>query len=175
MYQLFHYIKNCRTDSRVLKGKGHLLDQHVLVRVRVTVTIPGTVLIDPAVIIFAQERTGMGFYNVIAIFIQVQVSINELVLLHLQPFGNANPKPLIRIRGVRAQKVEVIGKDRSHLRVMLGDGYKTTKAVMFGAAGRQGELRPGMAIDVLAQLRVDRWNGADRLDVEIKDFRPAER
>jgi single-stranded-DNA-specific exonuclease len=91
----------------------------------------------------------------------------------LQPFGNANPKPLLRLRGVRAQRIEVIGKDRSHLRLVLNDGTKLTKAVMFGAAGRKGELRPGMALDVLAQLKVDRWNGAERLDVEIKDFRPA--
>jgi single-stranded-DNA-specific exonuclease len=112
--------------------------------------------------------------------IEADLDISRLTLTtarlidQLQPFGNKNPKPLLRIRGLRAQKAEVIGKDRSHLRVMLSDGFKSTKAIMFGAAGRHGELRPGLAIDVLAQLKVDNWNGADRLDVEIKDFRPAQ-
>jgi single-stranded-DNA-specific exonuclease len=112
--------------------------------------------------------------------IEADLDVSRLTLTtarlidQLQPFGNKNPKPLLRIRGLRAQKAEVIGKDRSHLRVMLSDGNRTTKAVMFGAAGRQGELRPGTAVDVLAQLKVDSWNGADRLDIEIKDFRPAE-
>lgn len=91
----------------------------------------------------------------------------------LQPFGQDNPRPLLRIRNLSVQRAEVIGQDRSHLRLMLTDGSKTIKTIMFGAANRMSELQPGARIDVLAQLKVDRWNGSERLDVELKDFRPA--
>lgn len=93
----------------------------------------------------------------------------------LQPFGHRNPNPLLRIRGLRVQRIEIIGKDRTHLRLVLGHGRKTTKAVMFGAAQRASDIEPGALIDVLAQISIDSWNGAERLDLSLKDFRPAER
>ena len=89
----------------------------------------------------------------------------------LQPFGKDNPRPLLRVRDLPVQRVELIGQDRTHLRLMLGNGAASVKAVMFHAGSRIDELAPGSSIDLLANVGIDHWQGAERLDVKVVDFR----
>lgn len=91
----------------------------------------------------------------------------------LQPFGQKNPRPLLRVRNLTVQRVEAMGQDCTHLRLFLTSGQTSVKAVMFGAAPRQSELALGGRIDVLALASLDHWNGSERIDVQIKDFRPS--
>lgn len=90
----------------------------------------------------------------------------------LQPFGMGNEQPLFRIRNVQMRQYDVIGTDRSHLRLQLGLPGGTLKAVMFGAAERSRELVAARRIDVVGLLKTDTWNGQRRLDFEVKDFEP---
>ena len=41
------------------------------------------------------------------------------LLGRLSPFGQGNPEPLLRLRNVQPERLEVMGKDRSHLRDLL--------------------------------------------------------
>lgn len=92
----------------------------------------------------------------------------------LQPFGAGNEQPLLRIRDLGVRKYDVVGADRSHLKLDLGLPGGVAKAIGFGMAHRSQELLHARRIDIAATLKVDRWNGQRRLDVELKDFRPAE-
>jgi len=92
----------------------------------------------------------------------------------LQPFGTANEQPLFLIRNLRVVKYDTIGQDRRHLRLVLQTPRGNVKAVAFGAAERSQEFLLTPDIDVAAYLNIDQWNGQNRLDLEIKDFRPAE-
>lgn len=91
----------------------------------------------------------------------------------LQPFGTGNEQPLFLIRNVQVRQYEAIGQDRSHLRLVLNTPRGNVKAVAFGAAPRSRELVLSRSLDLAATLNLDRWNGQTRLDLEIKDFRPA--
>ena len=90
----------------------------------------------------------------------------------LQPFGHSNPRPLLRIRDLKVQRTEIIGQDRSHLRLILNNGAASVKAVMFGGAARHSQALSGARIDVVGCLSIDHWNGAERLDLKVSDFRP---
>jgi single-stranded-DNA-specific exonuclease len=92
----------------------------------------------------------------------------------LQPFGVGNEQPLLRIRDVAVRKYDVVGADRSHLRIQLGLPTGTANAIAFGMAGRSRELIHARRIDIAAMLRIDEWNGRRRMDVEIRDFHPAD-
>jgi single-stranded-DNA-specific exonuclease len=91
-----------------------------------------------------------------------------------QPFGTGNEQPLFLIRNVQVRQYEAIGQDRNHLRLVLGTPRGNVKAIAFGAAPRSRELVLSRTLDLAASLNLDRWNGQTRLDLEIKDFRPAE-
>jgi single-stranded-DNA-specific exonuclease len=91
----------------------------------------------------------------------------------LQPFGAGNEQPLFLIRGVTVRQYDVIGQDGKHLRLTLGTPGGAVRAVAFGAAARSRELVPHRSLDVAATVNLDLWNGRERLDLEIKDFRPA--
>jgi single-stranded-DNA-specific exonuclease len=90
----------------------------------------------------------------------------------LQPFGHSNPRPLLRVRDLKVQRTEIIGQDRSHLRLILNNGANSVKAVMFGGGARQSQAPSGSRIDVVGRLGIDHWNGAERLDLKVADFRP---
>ncbi|HEY7035057.1 MAG TPA: single-stranded-DNA-specific exonuclease RecJ [Thermomicrobiales bacterium] len=92
----------------------------------------------------------------------------------LQPFGSGNEQPLFLIRNVQVRQYEAIGQDRSHLRLVLGTPRGNVKAIAFRAAPRSRELMLTRTLDLAANLNLDRWNGQTRLDLEVKDFRPAE-
>jgi hypothetical protein len=59
------------------------------------------------------------------------------------------------------------------LRVVFDVPGGQLRAICFGAASRSKELLLADRLDIVAQLSLDVWNGRQRLDLEIKDFRPA--
>ena len=95
------------------------------------------------------------------------------LLDQLQPFGMGNEQPVVRVRDLAVRQYDVIGQDRSHLRLQLGTPRGTVKAVAFGAAARSQELLHHRRIDIAAVLKIDHWGGKPRLDVEVRDYVPA--
>jgi single-stranded-DNA-specific exonuclease len=89
----------------------------------------------------------------------------------LQPFGTGNDRPILRIENVLVQDQMIMGQDRSHLRLTLGTKRGPVKAVFWSAADRAREARIGTMIDVVGVLKRDTWNGNDRIQLELKDFR----
>jgi single-stranded-DNA-specific exonuclease len=94
-------------------------------------------------------------------------------LARLQPFGPGNEQPQFLIRGLKKRSYEAIGVDGAHLRIVFDLPGGQLRSVCFGAGARSKELLFPNRLDVVAQMSVDTWNGRQRLDLEIKDFRPA--
>lgn len=91
----------------------------------------------------------------------------------LQPFGVDNERPVVMLRDVRVQEASAIGQDRSHLRMTVATLRGPLKVLFWRAADRVREAAPGTRIDIAGTLKRDTWNGHDRLQIELKDFRPA--
>ncbi|MDP9369295.1 MAG: single-stranded-DNA-specific exonuclease RecJ [Chloroflexota bacterium] len=96
------------------------------------------------------------------------------LLADLEPHGAGNEPPVFRVRGARVAKYNAIGADRRHLKLHVGVGRGAIPVVAWGAADRSSELLRDPVVDLLVALSVDRWDGQTRLQVEAKDFRPAE-
>lgn len=91
----------------------------------------------------------------------------------LQPFGSANPQPLLRLSGVPLRSYNAIGQDGSHLKLHLETPRGVVQALSWGAAERSRELLLRPHLDLVVAIGIDTWNGRRRLHVEAKDFRPS--
>jgi len=91
-------------------------------------------------------------------------------LAELEPFGEANPRPLLAVRGARVAGAKVVG--RGHLRLSIGNTPQgAMDAIAFGMADRLPDL--GREVDLAASLRVNTWSGASRLELRVEDLAAA--
>ncbi len=107
-----------------------------------------------------------------------EVSLSEvderlvLDLDRLAPYGAANAEPLFVARDVRVMEARVIGKDKTHLRLVVAqDGVKLS-AVAFGLAEHAPE--PGARLDVAFRPELNDYPKGQALTLQLRivDFRP---
>jgi len=87
----------------------------------------------------------------------------------LAPYGVGNPEPMFLLRGVKCESVRVVGE--RHLKFRVKWGRKEMDAIAFGQVDRADTLtgRVDLAFTPLLNL----WNNWERLEIKVKDFRPA--
>jgi single-stranded-DNA-specific exonuclease len=93
-------------------------------------------------------------------------------LQQLEPCGEENPTPVFLSRGVPVVRAQAVGAEGRHLRLSLGDGEQVRDAIAFSQGDRLEEL--GERVDVVYALEVNEWNGERRLQLNVRDIRPAE-
>lgn len=88
----------------------------------------------------------------------------------LGPFGSGNPEPLFLARGLDVPESRVVG-DR-HLKLRVACGGRELDAIGFD----QGHLHPlrGARVSVVYYPRVNRWNGVESLQLNIRALDPVE-
>jgi single-stranded-DNA-specific exonuclease len=112
------------------------------------------------------------------LLIDAQVDLGELNremygwLAKLQPFGYANPEPVFLTRRLRVVDGRAVGSKRSHLKLRLSDGRTRWDAIAFGQAHWVHRL--STYIDVAYHLELNEWNGRERLQLNVRDIRPAD-
>lgn len=89
----------------------------------------------------------------------------------LEPTGYGNPSPVFAARNTKVQSSRLVGADGRHLKLALTDGRITFDAIGF----RLGHLQPDLPprVDVLFVLEVNEYNGNTRLQLNLKDIKPA--
>jgi single-stranded-DNA-specific exonuclease len=102
-------------------------------------------------------------------------------LRRLAPFGAGNPEPVFFCRELAAHEVRLLpdkkGTGPGHLKLRLGEaGARVAEqeplaldAIGFNLGGTS--LPVGSRLDAAFQLCVDTWNGADRLQLKLKDLK----
>ena len=65
-----------------------------------------------------------------------------------------------------------VGKDSSHLKLTVTDGYITYDAIAFRLGHLQANLP--LVLDLLFTFEVNRFNGNDILQLNVKDIHPAD-
>ncbi len=90
-------------------------------------------------------------------------------LARLEPFGYDNPPPVFLCRDVRVKDSRIVGE--KHLRLWLSDGWATWDAIAFKQAHHASGLPH--RVDVVFSLEVNNWNGQPRLQLHVRDIRPA--
>jgi single-stranded-DNA-specific exonuclease len=101
------------------------------------------------------------------------IIITELLdkIDELRPFGMGNPQPVFLTKDLGIVSADIIGRDRTHLKLKLYGGGKYLKAVFFGGAGFEKDLKTGEKIDVVYTLNKNEYNGNTYVDLIVKDFR----
>lgn len=87
----------------------------------------------------------------------------------LAPFGPGHPAPVLFARGVTVLSSRPTAGAR-HLRLVLRQGEATAQAVYWHSGG--AEL-PAGPVDVAFRLDLDRWNGAEVLQLAVVAVQPA--
>ncbi|MFC1899655.1 single-stranded-DNA-specific exonuclease RecJ [Chloroflexota bacterium] len=108
--------------------------------------------------------------------IDAEVKLSDLnqdmfkAINHLAPFGRGNPLPNFISRGVDVINYRTIGSAGSHL-VMK---FRQENSVWDGVGFRMGDNATEITshMDILYNIEVDNWNGADRLRLNLLDFHP---
>jgi single-stranded-DNA-specific exonuclease len=93
-------------------------------------------------------------------------------LEQLHPLGEGNEAPVFVSYGLEVKGKRLIGADGDHLKLVLYDGKQTWDAIAF----RQGDWHDYLSthVDVVYALEINEWNGRQRLQLNVKDIRPAE-
>ncbi|MCS6874167.1 MAG: single-stranded-DNA-specific exonuclease RecJ [Pyrinomonadaceae bacterium] len=107
--------------------------------------------------------------------------LNELK--NFEPFGQGNPKPLFLTSKVSAESVKIMKE--KHLKFRLVDvkglgvheavfwnGVEKVEAICRGHRGFDGENSlMKKKIDIVYDVGLNRWNGLDKIQLQIKDLR----
>jgi len=89
----------------------------------------------------------------------------------LAPTGMGNPQPQFISYDIHIHKCRQVGKQNSHLKLELSDGSATFDAIAF----RKGDLFDSLPsrVDILYKFEENVYRGRSRLQLNIKDIRPA--
>lgn len=94
----------------------------------------------------------------------------------LAPFGMGNPEPVFATKNVVIDDIRIMGKDGSHLKLVLRQAIsdkqqeKNFEAVGFGMGGLAADLHVGDKINVAYTLDENSWNGNIKLQLKLKDI-----
>ncbi len=92
----------------------------------------------------------------------------------LAPFGHGNAEPLFLVPHVRVLDARRVGADGAHLSFTIGlETGENVRCIAFGAGSREEHLSRLREADLAATLQRDVWRGDERLQLRVKDFRPA--
>jgi len=85
----------------------------------------------------------------------------------LSPFGQENPEPVFRARSLHVSGSRVVGE--RHLKLRLRQGDTTLEAIAFGF-GHHHPLN-GKRVDIIFTPGLNRWQGSEKIQLKIVDFR----
>jgi len=95
--------------------------------------------------------------------------MDELSLL--EPHGVGNSKPSFGYRGLNVDSVKIIGKDRTHLKLLVHDGKRVYDALGFGMAEVYGDINPKEKLDMVIALDKNVFRGVETIQFMINDVR----
>jgi single-stranded-DNA-specific exonuclease len=93
------------------------------------------------------------------------------------PFGAGNPEPVVALPNHTLAYAEEVGQAHVRARLRSGDGT-TVNAIAFRALGQplgQALLNSrGQPVHAAGMLSIDRWNGAERVQMRLIDIAPVD-
>ena len=101
-----------------------------------------------------------------------EVTLDTVQLLEqLEPTGFGNPAPVFLTRDAAVLELRRVGKDGSHLRLVLSDAGETRSGIGFGL-GREADT-PCEKVDVLFRPDRNEFNGRGSAQLQVRALRPA--
>ncbi len=99
-----------------------------------------------------------------------EISMTSVDALEImQPFGQANRKPLLAATGVSMRACSCVGARNNHLRFQATDGRSSLPAIMFNAPDIERLSRYGGAVDLVFEPVVETWQGRTKVQLMVRD------
>ena len=93
----------------------------------------------------------------------------------LAPFGCGNPAPRFYLPSALVENSRLIGKDLSHLKLVLSLGQRSWDAVGFGMAETGKDIQQGSHVSLLTSLKRNEWMGISSTQLQIYSMERAYR
>ena len=94
------------------------------------------------------------------------------VLDQFAPFGEENRIPLWICEKVKVVNAKPVGRAKNHLQLtLMDDTSRTWRAIAFRMGKRYQDLP--VVIDIIFSVKRSEWQGRQRLELQITDFRPS--
>lgn len=91
----------------------------------------------------------------------------------LEPYGSENPRPKFLATGLMIDSPKKMGQGERHLSFRVKQGTTTLRAVAFGMADQlEDMLSQEGNCSVVFTAKINEWNGARRVELEVLDFQP---
>ena len=94
--------------------------------------------------------------------------VNELNML--EPFGEANKMPIFMYKNLRINSIRALSEGK-HLKLTLKDENLVIDAIGFNMGHLVNDFLLGEKVDVLGNLEVNRFNGHESVQINLKDIR----
>jgi single-stranded-DNA-specific exonuclease len=90
----------------------------------------------------------------------------------LEPYGLSNPRPLLSLTGLMVKGLpRTVGKNGSHLKMVLSDGRISVGTIGFGKGNIERELYDkGARIDLVCNPSINNWNGNKSVELRIEEI-----
>jgi single-stranded-DNA-specific exonuclease len=92
----------------------------------------------------------------------------------LEPLGRGNEEPVWLVEGARLMEARPVGASGQHLQLRVTDGVAAHTAIAFRLGDRRDELSAARWLDLACVARLSVWQGRERVELQVRDVRPAE-
>ena len=89
----------------------------------------------------------------------------------LEPYGNANPKPVMCLSGVRLEAVSEVGGGR-HCRMRIRMGTSHFECIFFSHSAAEAGVREGELIDMAFTPQINEYRGSTSVQLVASAVRP---
>ena len=87
----------------------------------------------------------------------------------MAPFGMANPEPLFLAKHCEVARVRLMGDGERHARIIFKN--IPHEAIAFNRGVALKNIKEGDRIDIVFAMQVNRWNGNQKLEMRVVDFK----
>lgn len=95
-------------------------------------------------------------------------AVEELNML--EPFGEANKMPLFMYKNLKIQSIRTLSEGK-HLKLTLKDNNFYIDSIGFNLGHLAEEYQLGDKVDVVGSLEINRFNGRESVQINLKDLR----
>ena len=93
-------------------------------------------------------------------------------LTALEPCGNGCPKPVLMIKNLMVERINLVGNGR-HMRLRLRSGRYSLNAIYFSATPETASIAQGDVVDVAFNPQINEFRGERTVQMNIIDIRPS--
>ncbi len=97
-----------------------------------------------------------------------KATIESLKLL--EPYGEANNSPIFVYKNVKVDSVRTLSNDK-HLKLNIKEGNCMFNAIAFNMGDKKESIRMGDKVDILHYLELNRYNGFESVQLNVKDIK----